>query len=77
MPERRLARAVGCTVIRLVPGIHVVSVFAKCECNSEDSCRVAEFKGSIFFNSIHVTCRELAKAAKVVCIHLFNSTVNI
>ena len=35
-------------MIRLVPAIHVVAGFTKCECNSEDSCGVAEFTGSIF-----------------------------
>ena len=64
-------------MIRLVPAVHVVAGFTKCECNSKDSCGVAEFTGSIFFNSSHVTCKELAKAVKVVCIHLFNSTVNV
>ena len=51
-------------MIRLVPRIHVVAGFTKSECDSEDSCGVAEFTGSIFFNSIHVTCKEVAKAVR-------------
>ena len=65
IPERCLARDVGCTVIRLVPAIHVVAGFTKCECNSEDSYGVALFTGSFFFLTVSMYTKSWTWKIKV------------